>query len=1178
MSLAGSFCRSGRALCSAAWLFSLVTFTAPMAAQESRGSIVGRVTDSSGAVMSRATVTAINQSTGVEVRAVSNAEGNYEILFLNPGLYTVSVEAAGFRTVQRKNVEVRISDRIGLDFTVEPGSVTEKIEVTAETPLLETATASEGQVFSNRSIDELPIPHGSVRALFFAAAGVGLAGGGNTTAMKFQDPSRPASSSWLTFNGSPTGSTEFTLDGVPNTQTSNSDFGIGISNQPPGDAIQEVRLETAFDASVGHTSGSRITMVLKSGANNLHGTAYFFYRNPALNANSFLSNMTGQAPTLFSYERGGFSLNGPVWAPRIYNGRNRTFFSYTYEIMNDFTQGYPLYSSVPPLDQRTGDFSALLRLGRQYQIYDPASTAIIGGTYTRQPIPGNIIPGNRIDPIASKIVNYWPKPNATGQADGTNNYSATTPSPNLFQNHLMRFDHTISSKQRVYGHYTQYFKKEGPYRDYFENLATGQMAKIQPFNVAVDDTYLLGPHFVVDVRYGFQRFQIASNPKSTGFDLSTLGFSQSLVDQLAYRMPLQRTFPRIDVSGVQSLQTETPNFTADDIHSLFVDFHRPVGNHALRFGAEGRVYRKNAATFPDATLHYTFSTSYTVATDGSASAPSGVGQGMAAFLLGQPTGGTINISDTYSIKSSMYGAYLQDDWRIFPKLLLTLGLRYEYAGPMSERFNRSTRGFDPSATLPITARVEANYAASPVPELPTAQFRARGGLLFAGDGGQPHTLYPPQKRDFMPRIGFSSNPFRNTVIRGGYGIFFLDNGVVSRLGPYQLGYSQTTNILPTLDNARTFVANLGNPFPSGIKKPTGNSLGAMTYAGLTVNFFDTGLRTPYMQRWTWFVQQLMPGRFSLKVGYAGSRSTGLRITKNYNGLPNHYLSTLPVRDQVNINRLAARVSNPFYPILPDTSTNLIGQTAPVSQLLLPFPQFTGVTTTSSQGYSWYHSMQVFADRRFAKGLSLQGSYTFSKQMDAITYLNAGDDMPYRTISGHDRPHRVGVTAIYELPFGRGRAMLANAPAALRQVVSGWQVAFVFMRWSGSPLSFGDIIFKGDIKDVPLPSSQRSVLRWFNTGAGFVTASNQQLASHLFLGPLYYSGIRADGSANWDSSLLRYIRIRENVRVQIRAEALNACNHPSFAPPNTSVTSAAFGAVNTENKLPRIFQFAVKVVF
>ena len=356
----------------------LVILAAPALAQESRANIVGRVTDSSGAVVPNVTVTATNQGTNVAVHAVSNADGNYEILSLNPGTYRVSAALAGFKTFQRDNIELRISDRVGVDIALETGNVTEKLVVSAQTPLLETSSTNVGEVISNRDIDELPIPHGSVRALFFLSGGVTLAGGGNATALKFQDPSRPASSSWLSFNGSPTGSTEFTLDGVPNTQTSNSDFGAGQSNQPPADAIQEVKLETSYDASVGHTSGSHITMVIKSGTNKLHGTAYFVYRNPSLNANSYLSNMAGLPRLAFAYERGGFSLTGPVWIPKVYHGRNRTFFSYTYEIMNDYSQGYPLLSTVPTPNERTGDFSGLLKLGAQYQIYDPTSASALG--------------------------------------------------------------------------------------------------------------------------------------------------------------------------------------------------------------------------------------------------------------------------------------------------------------------------------------------------------------------------------------------------------------------------------------------------------------------------------------------------------------------------------------------------------------------------------------------------------------------------------------------------------------------------------------------------------------------------------------------------------------------------------------------------------------------------------
>src|SRR6185312_11874513 len=259
----------------------------------------------------------------------------------------------------------------------------------------------------------------------------------------------------------------------------------------------------------------------------------------------------------------------------------------------------------------------------------------------------------------------------------------------------------------------------------------------------------------------------------------------------------------------------------------------------------------------------------------------------------------------YAIQSTEYGGYIQDDWRIAHKLTLTLGVRYEYAGPLTERYNRTVRAFDASAQLPIASQVLANYAAKPIPQLPVSQFQVNGGVAFAGVGGQPRTLYPADAGNIMPRVGFAYNPGPNTVIRGGYGLFYLDNGVVSRVGPYQLGYSQTTNIIPTLNNGVSFAATLSNPFPNGISAPTGNAAGPMTFVGQPVSFFDTGLKTPYMQQWNVNIQQLLPARFRLQASYSGSRSTHLRISRNADALPNQYLSTLPVRDQNVINQLSA---------------------------------------------------------------------------------------------------------------------------------------------------------------------------------------------------------------------------------------------------------------------------------
>ncbi len=1146
--------------------------------QESRGSVVGRVSDKTGAVVPGASVKITNQATNVSETVLTNSEGNYQVRFLNPGMYTIVASLAGFKTAEKRDIEVRINDRLNVDIVLEVGDISEKVSVSAEVPLIEVATANVGQVIDTRRITELPIPHGSVRSLFFLLGGVTLAGGGYSIAEKFQDPSRPASSSWLTINGSPVGTTEFSLDGVPNTQTANSDFGSGMSNQPPADAIQELKLETAYDASVGHTSGTHINMVIKGGTNELHGTGYFFYRNPSLNANSFFGNASKQPRAQFDYYRPGASLNGPVVIPGIYNGKDRTFFSYTYEFMNDKTQGYSVVGTVPTAAERTGDFSSLLSISSQYQIYDPMTTAAVGnGRYSRQPLTNNVIPASRMDPIAVKIADYWPKSNVTGLADGSNNFATqNNPAPNTYHNHIARIDHSLTDKHRLYGRFTRYYKTEGPYRDYFDNAASGRVFQARPYNFAIDDTYMASPRLVVDVRYGYQRFPSVSYNKAIGFDLTTLGFSSAVANQVSYGQDVAHTFPGVSVTGMTGLQSEGgAGRTGDDIHSWFVDLNLTASNHMMKFGGDFRVYRKNVYNYGNATPRYSFGSSYTNGPlDNSTSSPNGIGQALAAFYFGIPSSGSIDRNDSYAVQSSYGGLYFQDDWRVTPKLTLTLGVRYEYAGPLTERFNRTVRGFDPAAQLSIASQVEANYAASPSTMLPASAFNIAGGVTYAGKDGQSREAFPGTK-SFMPRFGFSWNPVKDTAVRGGYGIFFLDTGVTSRVGPYTLGYDQSTSMVPSLDSGITYHSTLANPFPDGILAAVGSSKGTSTYLGNSISFFDNDLKTPYMQRWNLNVQQMLPGKFLLETGYAGSRATRLRVSRDVNGLPNKYLSTLPYRDQATINALSQSLSNPFYPLLP--STSLSGKNVGTSQLLRPFPQFISMNTTRSQGYSWYHGWQSRLERRFAEGVMFQLSYTYSKLMDATTYLNAGDMAPYESVSMNDRPHHLGLMAIYELPFGQGRRVLHGVKAPWKQMVSGWQIGMMYNLWSGSPLSFGDVILTGDMKDIPLAGGERTVAKWFNTSV-FERSSAKQLGSHLFRGPLYYSGVRADGVNMWDLSLLKDTRINERFKFQFRAEALNAFNHPNFTAPNTTVTSSAFSTVTGESTLYRIVQFGFKVLF
>ena len=322
-----------------------------------------------------------------------------------------------------------------------------------------------------------------------------------------------------------------------------------------------------------------------------------------------------------------------------------------------------------------------------------------------------------------------------------------------------------------------------------------------------------------------------------------------------------------------------------------------------------------------------------------------------------------------------------------------------------------------------------------------------------------------------------------------------------------------------------------------------------------------------MQRWQFAVQRELVANSLIEVSYVGNRGTGIQVSRDLNPVPNEYLSRSPVRDDATINYLGQQVPNPFYPLLP--KTNLASVNVQRSQLLRPYPQFSSVSTNENLGYSWYHSMQVRAERRFSAGLSAQLSYTWSKLMEAVSFLNGADLRPEEVISSQDRTHRTTMNWLYELPFGRG---------LVSQLISGWQLQGIYTRQSGAPLGFGNSIFFGDLKNVPLPGDQRSANRWFNTDAGFERNNQRVLSANYRTFPSRFSGIRADGPNNWDISVLKNTRLTETAQLQFRAEAINAMNHPQFTAPNTTPTSTAFGTVTGEFAWPRVVQFGLKVLF
>jgi len=1149
----------------AAILYScvLALSAAVLDGQETRGIILGRVTDPTDAVVVGATVTAVNTATNVRTTTTSNQSGDYALPFLNPGAYDVSVEVQGFKTFLQTGITVQVNGKATLNVRLEVGQTSESVKVVGEAPLVDSSSASLGEVVDRRRIVELPLKDGNPIMLASLAPGVmNLSTGGWTRPFDVGSPSS------IAINGTRTSTVEFTMDGAPNMQR-----GI-IAYIPPPGVVEEFKIQTAtFDASYGFTPGASVNVALKAGTNAVHGQAYHFLQNPVLNANKFFSNKAGLPKAVIRQNRWGINASGPVYIPKLYNGKNKTFWLYGYEGIHDGDPRGTITTSVPTDKMRNGDFSELLAVGPQYQIYDPATIAPApGGRYSRQPLAGNIIPPSRINPTARKIADYWDPPNQPGQPDGTNNWTTPGPEWDHYYNHVFRIDENLGEKHRFFVRGSINDRWMG-YDTRFHD-ADGNNYVRRNRGLAVDDVHIFKPNFLMNTRYSYTRFIEANIPMQMGTDLAGLGFSSVFINQIKGVDPRYVKLPYISVANYGDLANSTYSFRYDDLHDLAVNFTAMVRTHTTRFGAGYRAYRENNYGFGQSSGSFTFSTNWTRGPlDSSPGAP--MGQSLASFLLGLPTSGSIPINDSFAEQSKDWSLYFQDDWKITSKLTVNLGLRYELELPITERFNRSIRGFDFNASSPIEAQAKANYALNPIPQIPPDQFRVRGGLTFAGVNGMPRGLWDADKNNLMPRVGFAYSMNPRTVVRGGYGVFFDLQGVM-RQHVNQTGFSRSTDFVASLDNGQTFIANLANPFPEGFDRPVGAGLGLATYLGQSISPFETHLVAPYMQRWQLSVQRELPMRSVIEISYVGNRGTKQRIGRQNDAIPRQYISTLPVRDQATIDFLSAAVTNPFYPLLP--KTGLAGTTVARSQLLRPFPQFTGITLNTNQGYSWYHSLQTRFEKRFSHNYTMSVSWTWCKLMEATSYRNESDPLPEKMISDQDRTHRVVLSSLWEVPFGRGKRWGSSVNPLLSRVIGGWQAQGIYQGQSGPPFGFGNAIFNGNLADIPLPNGQRTIQRWFNTDAGFEKNSSKQLGSNLQTLGTRFSGIRADGINQWDLSIIKNTDIKEGRLLQFRIEFYNAWNHAQFAAPNSTPSSSAFGTVTSDTQWPRCIMLALKLLF
>jgi hypothetical protein len=1128
-----------------------------IAGQEFRGSVTGLVSDQQAAVVPGAKIVATQVETGAESHTISGSEGRFTLPFLAPGTYTVAAEAPGFKRYLRQGVRVNANEQTNIDIQLEIGQAAESVTVSAESPLLTTSTASTGQVINLRQVENMPMAGRT--PLVLAQLSFGVIPNNDP---RFYRPFDDGGPSGFSIGGAPNRSNELLLDGTPDSSVGN---GMGFS--PPVDATEEVKVESfQADASYGHSGGGTVNMVTKAGTNAFHGTAYDFNQVSALGATLFFTNRAGQKKNVSNYNQWGVTAGGPVIIPKVLDGHNRVFFFFAYEGIN---QKLPRATSTttPTQAERNGDLSALLALGANYQVYDPATGVREGSRVRRQPFAGNIVPAARISPVAKNIFTYYGLPNQAGLADGRNNYYVGAVGEfNTFASELGRLDFNLSNRHKLFFNFRHNDRLLNNGTT-FDNKATGSFLGQINWGATVDDVYTLTPTTVLNVRLNWLRNGERRGGFFDGFDITTLGLPANLKAQ-ATRL----NFPQINLGGFEGLGSSRGGGIINpyDNYQLFTSLSKTTGRHGIKAGADIRLIRQTNINFGQSSGTFTFGNDWARGPlDNSPAAP--LGQELTALLLGLPTGGSWDINATESSQNMYLALFVQDDYRVRSNLTLNIGLRLEQELPTTERYNRSVNGFDAAAASPISAVAAAAYARNPISEIPPSQFRAVGGLLFAS--AQNRELFHTPSTAWSPRFGFAWTPaaLGKTVLRGGMGIFVYP---LNRAGTGidQTGFSQSTPVVATLDGNLTPNATMSNPFPDGIQRPQGSALGAATFLGRGIGYFTGDVKNPYSVRWNFDVQRQLPHDAVMEVGYIYNHSVHQTLNRNIDFVPAQYLSTSPFRDQPVIDRLTANVTNPFEGLIP--GTGLTGSTVARNQLLRPFPQFTGITERSiPEGRAIFHMLQARVEKRFSHGFQFLANYLFSKLIERRTRLNDPDPFPEKRIASEDRPQRFVFSMSWDLPFGKGRAIGHSAPAVVNRFISGWTTNAIYTVQPGPPLGWGNVIYLGG----DLHLDPHNVDNTFDV-TRFNRNSAQQLAQNLRTFPSQFATLRQDGVNSLDFSVLKNTYITERINLQFRCEFFNFLNHPSFNPPNLSPTATDFGRITSQANLARSTQLALRLVW
>ncbi len=1187
-------------------LMTMMCFSAAFA-QEFRGTINGIVTDPNGAIVAGATVTVQNTETNISSTVTSNDEGTYTFPLLLPGKYKLSATSANFKTAVRENIQLNVDDRLKIDFQLEIGSTTE-VNVVADTEVIETGSVTTGTLVTQRQIAELPLAEGAPYTLATQAPGINYTGDPN-----FQGPTANGNLAGFRTNGA--AGNQINLDGSPNLAYSGQ-----VAFTPPSDAVQEFKVQTnSFDAQNGFTAGSTVNVALKSGTNKLHGSAYLFDRAKSRTANNFFNNKAGRERPDRKYDRYGLILNGPVKLPYVYDGKDKTFFLFSYERQKD-NVAQPTTYSVPTLAMRNGDFSELIvnraniADAANTVIYNPFSGTTSGSNVVRTsfgcPTSGavaanstcNIIPANLIYAPALNFLKYFPAPNLPGT---TNNFITDQNLIRPYRSYLAKIDHNFNSTNRLSGKYYHSRNTEDRY-----NLTGEPDSIFRGFENRrnnggnIDYTSTISSNLILDIRSSYSQFKLRRY--QNGPTAADLGFTGIPSDRQS------GVFPRFDFRNYLTVGAQRADYNNGQERPFNIFTVQPTltqifGKHTLKYGYDYRHLRERFDSAGYSEGRFTFDGTYTAPASNSSSTLRNLpGRDIASFLLGIPvassSGSIIDNPTQYDATSQYNSLFIQDDFRVTQKLTLNLGLRYEVETGVKESQGRTVTDFDRTVASPIRDAAVANYNANVPSGVPLSTFQnLSGGLVFAS--GSNDANQATDKNNFQPRIGASYSINDKTVIRAGFGIFTSPFQIQA---VFQPGFSTPTTFTPTTNNGLTFLATLRNPFPSGIIPSPGASQGLLTFTGRDLTsannvgpstvLLTQDRKNANYTRFVFGVQRELPYKIGVEATYIYSHGYDLAVSRELNFIPRDQLNDFTgVTDGAAIlaaitarnTYLNATVPNPLRGLIPDGGT-FGAATIQRRRLLTAFPQFGNVAVTEYNGTSNYHSLQFQVVKRFTTGLSLNASYTHSYEHEKTRYLNPQDTDLIDSISVNERPNRITFSSIYELPFGRGRKYGSELNPIVDAFLGGWQIQGVYERQSGEPLQLGNVYYNGDITQIQSKFGQKNEqgqrygvdlpafdISGFYVGGvalaanapGYANNFTSSSANTLRNLPFTVDNLRAQRFLKFDVGVSKNFRIREGMKFQIRVEAINLLNSPYFTSPNVDPTNTLFGFTSAPTRQP-----------